>query len=118
MAMHIAGVDTIFLKVTDLERATDWYHRVLGIAPGPRFGDWQVLDVGGEVTFALHRFATPPAGINAVVSLRVDDLDAAIDQAVARGAQPIDPDITDTGAKRFTTFADPDGNHVQLIASL
>ncbi|HJR90917.1 MAG TPA: VOC family protein [Acidimicrobiia bacterium] len=116
--MQISGVDTVFLKVTDLDRALDWYRRVLGVAAGPRFGDWQVLDVGGDVTFALHRFDSAPGGINGVVALRVDDLDAAIDLAVARGAQPVDPDVTDTGAKRFTTFADPDGNHIQLIAPI
>lgn len=114
--MQISGVDTVFLKVTDLDRATAWYREILGIKVGPRFGDWQVLEVGGDMTFALHRFEAPAGGINAVVALRVDDLDAAIDLAAARGAQPVDPDVTDTGNKRFTTFADPDGNQIQLIA--
>jgi catechol 2,3-dioxygenase-like lactoylglutathione lyase family enzyme len=113
--MQISGVDTVFLKVTDLDRATTWYREILGIKIGPRFGDWQVLEVGGDTTFALHRFDVPSGGINGVVALRVDDLDAAIDLAAACGAQPVDPDVTDTGRKRFTTFADPDGNHIQLI---
>ena len=116
--MQISGVDTVFLKVADLDRAAAWYWNVLGINSGARFGDWQILDTGGDVTFALHRFDVLPDGVNAVVGLRVDDLDAAIDLAVARGAQPIDPDVTDTGYKRFTTFSDPDGNHVQLIQAV
>lgn len=116
--MHVSGVDTVFLKVADLDRAVAWYSSILGIEAGARHGDWQVLAIGGDVTLALHRFDTVPAGVNAVVALRVDDLDAAIDLAVARGVQPVDPQVTVTGPKRFTTFADPDGNHVQLIQVL
>ncbi len=113
--MRVRGVDTVFFKVTDLDRAVAWYRDVLGIEPGPRLGDWQVLDVGGDVTLALHLFDRAGADVNAVVVLAVDDLNAAIDQAVAHGAQPIDPDVTNTGDRLFTTFADPDRNHVQLI---
>jgi predicted enzyme related to lactoylglutathione lyase len=113
--MQIAGVDTVFVKVTDLDRSLAWYRQALGLAAGPRYGDWQILEVGGTTVFALHRFDEHPGAVNAVVALAVDDLDAAIDQAVARGIQPIDPDVTDAGPKRFTTFEDPDGNHVQLI---
>lgn len=113
--MHISGVDTVSLKVTDLDRAVAWYRKAFGIAPGLRLGDWQVLDVGGDVTLALHRFDDHPGAVNAVVALRVDDLDAAIELAVARGVEPVDPDVTDTGPMRFTTFGDPDGNHIQSI---
>lgn len=116
--MRITGVDTVFVKVTDLDRAVAWYGKALGLAPGPRHGDWQIMSIDGAVNFALHRFDDHPGGVNAVIALGVDDLDAAIDQAVARGVQPVDPDVTDTGPKRFTTFADPDGNHIQLIQTV
>lgn len=113
--MAVESVDTVFVKVTDLDQAVAWYRDVLGVEPGPRFGDWQTMDVGGDTTFALHRFDDVPSGVSAVVALRVADLDAAIDLAVARGVQPVEPEVTDTGYKRFATFEDPDGNHIQLI---
>jgi predicted enzyme related to lactoylglutathione lyase len=32
-----------------------------------------------------------------------------------RGIVATVPEITDTGAARFTTFTDPDGNEIQLL---
>ncbi len=113
--MEISGVDTVFVKVIDLDVATDWYSDILGIRPGPRYGDWQVLDVGGPVTFGLHRFDAVPDAVNAVVALKVGDLDEAIRTLSESGVESIDGEVTDTGYKRFATFADPDGNHIQLI---
>ncbi|CAN5798961.1 hypothetical protein BH23ACT5_BH23ACT5_23850 [soil metagenome] len=116
--MAVRGVDTVFYKVTDLERSVTWYRDVLGIHPGPRYGDWQILVVGGEVTFALHRFDDPHPGVNAVVALAVEDLNAVIDHAAAVGVQPVDAEVTRTDDMLFVTYGDPDGNHIQLIQHL
>lgn len=114
--MDVSHIDTVFVWVSDLARAAGWYRDHFGIQPGPRFGSWQTMTIGGETVFALHGGRGNHAAVNAVVGFRVDDLDAAISALAADGILPIDPEVTDTGFKRFTTFADPDGNHVQLIA--
>ena len=106
-------VDTVFYWVGDLERSLDWYRRA-GFDAGARHGAWQVMEVGGETVFALHE-GDPPGGVNAVVSFRVDDLDAHVRMLAGEGITSIDPAPTDTGSARFLTFADPDGNHVQFL---
>jgi catechol 2,3-dioxygenase-like lactoylglutathione lyase family enzyme len=58
------SIDTVFVWVTDLDRAVDWYRR-LGIEPGPRHGAWQAMDTGGATRFALHQGSRrdgPPTG--------------------------------------------------------
>ena len=105
-------IDTVFIWVSDVDRALGFYRDVLGIVPGPRFGAWQSMEVDGT-RFALHEGA-PSGGQRAVVSFRVADLDAEIERLTGLAHPPIEG-ITDTGAARFTTFADPDGTHVQLL---
>lgn len=114
-AMKIRRLDTIFFRVVDLDQTTKWYQEVLGIEPGPRFGDWQVMRLGGEVTFALHGWHEAPTGVNCEPSFLVNDLEAAIAELADKGVGSVDEEITDTGAKRFIRYADPEGNLFQLI---
>ena len=48
------SVDTVFVWVTDLPKAVEWYSR-FGIEAGPGYGDWQTMKVEGATAFALHR---------------------------------------------------------------
>ena len=105
-------VDTVFIWVSDVERALGFYRDVLGIETGPRYGAWQSMEVDGT-RFALHE-GSPDGGQRAVVSFRVDDLDAEIERLTGLGHGPID-EVTDTGVARFATFVDPDGTHIQLL---
>lgn len=107
-------VDTVFVWVTDLDESVEWYSR-LGIAPGPRYATWQPMELGGGTKFALHQGLREPGPSTAVVSFRVDDLEATISKLGADGIEPVDPEITDTGAVRFVTYEDPDGNQVQVL---
>ena len=107
-------VDTVFVWVTDLDRSVEWY-ATLGIEAGPRFGAWQTMAVGGETRFAIHQGDRREGPATGAVSFGVDDLDGEIGRLAAHGIHPTDPEITDTGESRFTTFADPDGNDIQLL---
>jgi predicted enzyme related to lactoylglutathione lyase len=49
-----------------------------------------------------------------VISFRVPDLRAEIERLAGEGIAPID-EVTDSGTARFVTFADPDGNEIQLL---
>jgi catechol 2,3-dioxygenase-like lactoylglutathione lyase family enzyme len=106
-------VDTVFVWVNDLEESLDWY-QVLGFTPGPRYDTWQTMEIDGESKFALHQGIRESGPSTAVISFRVDDLHAEIDRLEQEGIRPLDQ-ITDTGPTRFVTFADPDGNEIQLL---
>lgn len=107
-------VDTVFVWVTDLAGSVEWY-RSLGLASGPRFGPWQSLATAGETRFALHEGVREPGIATAVISFRVDDLDAELSRLAGLGIVPSDSEVTDTGEARFITFIDPDGNEIQLL---
>lgn len=106
-------MDTVFIWVNDLEESLDWYQQV-GFEPGPRYDTWQVMNVEGETRFALHQGIREPGPSTSVASFRVDDLEAEIDRLAELGIEPSD-EITDSGTARFVTFADPDGNEIQLL---
>lgn len=107
-------VDTVFIWVNDLEAALEWYETI-GFEPGPLYKTWQVMNVAGETKFAVHQGIRPEGQSTAVVSFRVEDLDREIARLAEAGVTPVDSGITDTGTTRFITFADPDGNEIQLL---
>lgn len=107
-------LDTVFIWVSDLDRAIGWYRQV-GIEAADRYGVWQNMSIGGETRFALHQGERPPGPSTSVPSFRVEDLDAEIERLAGLGIEPSDEAITDTGVARFTTFTDPDGNQIQLL---
>jgi catechol 2,3-dioxygenase-like lactoylglutathione lyase family enzyme len=106
-------IDTVFVWVSDLDRSLPWY-RTLGIEAGQRFGAWQAMSTRGGTRFALHQGERASGPPTAVVAFAVPDLDSEMDRLDGLGITPLD-DITDTGAARFTTYADPDGNQIQLL---
>lgn len=108
------SVDTVFVWVTDLAVAVDWYSR-FGVKAGPAYGDWQTMDLEGETTFALHRGDRAPGSSTSGVAFRVKNLDDEMARLSLLGIEPTDEVITDTGVSRFITFRDPDGNDVQLL---
>jgi catechol 2,3-dioxygenase-like lactoylglutathione lyase family enzyme len=107
-------LDTVFIWVTNLDRSLEWYAK-LGVQPGDRHGAWQNMQIDGDVRFALHEGARPEGPSTAVPSFLVGDLDAELRRLENLGVEPTDPEITNTGVARFTTFTDPDGNEVQLL---
>ena len=112
--MQPIKLNVVFYWVSDVDSALAFY-RDLGLEPGPRYGDWQELQIGSTFRFALHGGRSESVGTpNAEVSIEVESLDEAIAELAEKGHRPID-DITDTGANRFATYADPDGNHIQVI---
>jgi catechol 2,3-dioxygenase-like lactoylglutathione lyase family enzyme len=104
------------LTVTDIEATRDAYVRVLGLR--------EVMNLGWIVTLAdddlrhqvslMTRDATAP--VNPMVSIEVDDVDAAYQAAVDAGLQIVHP-LSDEewGVRRFF-FADASGNVVNVLS--
>lgn len=116
-AITIRGINVVFYWVTDIDRSTSFYRDVLGLTPGPRFGDWQEFFIEGGTRFAIHGGGSRVERPTGQLSFQVDDLDAAINHMRSQGSEPLGA-ITDTGTNRFADFTDPDGNVFQLLEQL
>jgi lactoylglutathione lyase len=109
-------VDHVWFWVADMERSVTFYRDVLGLALASRSGDeWAEFDTGA-VRVALHGAGDdrdrPDGG---TVVFRVGDLDASKLRLEGLGVT-FDEHIGEVeGLGRFASFADPDGNRIQLF---
>ncbi|HEY7659302.1 MAG TPA: VOC family protein [Actinomycetota bacterium] len=111
----IGHVDHVWFWVGDMDRAVEFYRDALGLTLRVRHGDeWTELD-GGSVRIGLHGAGgrRVPEGGTAV--FQVDDLDLARAGLEARGVA-FDEHLGEVaGLARYASFADPDGNRLQII---
>ena len=106
--MKVEQVDFVSVPTRDTARAIAFYRDVLGLpeseysdgeveAPNVTFGFWNPEDDGEE-------FVANTAG----VGLRVPDVESAVEEARAAGAEVMG--IEDTGVCHMGFVKDPDGN--------
>jgi catechol 2,3-dioxygenase-like lactoylglutathione lyase family enzyme len=106
--MNVEQVDFVSVPTRDTARAVAFYRDVLGLpeseysegeveAPNVTFGFWNPEDDGEE-------FIANTAG----VGLRVPDVESAVEEARAAGAEVMG--IEDTGVCHMGFVKDPDGN--------
>ena len=105
MSLHLfAG-----LRVRDLQAARPWYERLLGepsFFPNDTEAVWTLAD-DRSVYVVEH---ADGAG-SSVVTIFLDDLDAHVAAAAARGLEPAER-LTYSNGVRKTLYRDPDGNEV------
>jgi catechol 2,3-dioxygenase-like lactoylglutathione lyase family enzyme len=109
-----SGVDVVFYQVCSMDRAIDFYSRILGLEVLRREGnDWAELQAGDTVIALSGELATRPHQGGATVILRTADIDAVDrhlgDNDVQRGT------VEDMGGARMLQFFDPDGNELVAI---
>lgn len=99
------------ITVADLDRAEDWYQRLLGRAPDarpmPGLLEWQL----GE-GFGFQVWSEPDRAGHACAVLEVTDLDAAAAELTAAGIDHDGPQPG--GGARILQLADPAGNRIIL----
>lgn len=114
--IEVESVDYVRVPVDDIEKAKDFYGRILGLSDGPtQHADW-VEYQAGNVTLAVMTPQThdsefeplPPA----TIALRVPDVAAARAQLEAAGVDV--GDMWDSGLCRGAGVADPAGNKILL----
>ena len=113
--MEVRAVDFFAYKTEDMQRSIDFYRDMFGLEPefvmeheGQQM--WAEYDVGGS-TVALH---APGFGPNeGAVALAVDDVQAAVEELKAKGAQVV---MAPMGSSVcwVATVLDPDGNPIFL----
>jgi catechol 2,3-dioxygenase-like lactoylglutathione lyase family enzyme len=121
----IKCVATVFLPVTDQERALAFFRDQLGfdVHSDADYGEgirWvEVVPPGSTTVIALNAPSdwSPgvKAGDRAPFSFHTDDLDAAIATLSERGVEFEDPIRMPAPAPSMAFFSDPDGNKMLLI---
>ena len=109
-------VDFIAVPTNDVERAADFYGKVLGLTKNPNsLHDWIEFETG-NVTLALvsaeghgREFVPLPPGS---VALRVPDVETAKAKLEAAGVEC--GDMWDSGACNGASFTDPEGNGIMI----
>lgn len=108
---------TIF--VSDMDRAVDFYTRILGLPLSGRWGnEWAGIDLGKGTAIGLHpssaRSPTPGSSGSIQVGFAVDKpLDQVVRGLQTQGVIFRGP-IVDDGGVRLAFFGDPDGNELYL----
>ena len=113
------GVGGVFFKSPDTEALLDWYAKHLGFERGDEPGitlHHAALPQGSYTVWGPFKAETryfDPSAKDYMFNLIVDDLDGALKQVAAGGAEVVgDIERYDFGS--FGWFIDPDGNKVEL----
>ena len=108
-------IGAVFVPVSDIVAARDWYCGLLGTTPGEiAFGHLYVLPMRGGSGLVLDSkgFAGPHAN-KPIFHFNAKDMSAAREYAIAAGGEAVS-EITDG---IFFTLKDPDGN-VLMVANV
>ena len=105
----------VTFTVSDLERAVDFYERVLGLAKKYQFSTYAGFDCGGvEIGLTPGTPSGEQEGAPCVDFL-VRDVDKAYQTLRECGVQFIKEPHDTLWGGRTALFADPDGNMLQLV---
>jgi lactoylglutathione lyase len=123
--MQLTAPDYVILIVEDLDRALEFYTGVLGLRLGHRSGDYAQLDTGAT-RLALYTqsamantlgISLQAPSVNAAgfeIGFKVADVDAAVNQLLARGAALVVPPTDRFWGQRTAYVRDPDGHLIEL----
>jgi len=117
--MITGGIATVY--VSDMDRAVDFYVKLLGLKLRQRFGNhWAEIEAGQSLVIGLHPQSVkgPPPGTKGAISIGLT-IDEPIDQVTQRlgerGVKFRGPVVKDEEAGiAFAFFGDQDGNDLYL----
>jgi catechol 2,3-dioxygenase-like lactoylglutathione lyase family enzyme len=100
------------MPVSDLERAKDFYERLLGAGPSFLPNDTEAVWTLEEQRHVYVELDPERAG-GGLVTLFVADLEARINQIAERGIEPATDEVYANGVRKVT-YRDQDGNEIGL----
>lgn len=106
------------VATADLDRARDWWVRLLGRQPDrvpmPSDVEWDLPDGG-----VLQLVDDAERAGSSSVTLAVDDVDAELSAVATRGIDGVPAaETVPSGQFRLAMLADPDGNQVVVVQQL
>ena len=113
----ISGIETVYYRIANMNRAVAFYQDVLGLPLKNRAAnDWAEFDVGNGEMALEGELATAPHQGGATVVFKSDDLHALAaklkDNSVKMG------EVEDLGGSLLLEFYDPDGNRLIAMQAL
>jgi predicted enzyme related to lactoylglutathione lyase len=100
------------IPVVDYSAARDWYERLLGTPPTFLPNEVEAVWEVAEHRYVFIEVRPADAG-HALHTLFVDDLDARVAAAAARGVEVARAETYGNGVRKVT-YRDPDGNEISL----
>jgi predicted enzyme related to lactoylglutathione lyase len=113
----IKGVAAVWLPVTDMARAVEFYGQTLGLDVREHDDDWSEVDANGlRIGLNGSEPESPRGDGGALIAFQPDgELEQEVERL--RGAGVDFPDgISEHPWGRIVPFKDPDGNDLQLYA--
>ena len=115
----VLGIGGVFFKSSDPQALMAWYQATLGLpTESPDYASFFAASMppGGCTVFSPFKASSDyfaPSTREFMFNLLVDDLDGALRQVAAAGAELVG-EIQSFDYGRFGWFIDPDGNKVEL----
>jgi catechol 2,3-dioxygenase-like lactoylglutathione lyase family enzyme len=98
------------IPVSDLERAKDWYGRLLGAEPSFYPNDREAVWTLSEQRH-VYVLLDPERAGGGLVTLFVEDFEGIVESIAERGVEPTQKETYSNGVRK-ATFHDDDGNEV------
>lgn len=113
--MRVIGI-IADLPVADIASAKDFYSNYLGLSVEEFNMEWVARftapDTGATLQLVTEDLTAPQ---NPIISVKVDDVDAAYADALQRGYEIVHPlTVEEWGVRRFFVRA-PDGNVINIV---
>jgi len=113
----VRGVATVWVPVSDMDRALAFYRDVLSLDVRMQESDWSEVDAGG-LTIGLNarESVSGSSSGGAVISFQPESgLDAEVERLKGQGVE-FTGEISDHEWGRIAPFKDTEGNDLQLYA--
>lgn len=122
--MGIQSMDLAWIVVSDLNSAVRFYSDVVGLklsSLSEEYGWAEMVAETGKFRLGIAQkndMDGMDAGVNAVLTLTVKDIDASIKELSSKGARMLGDIMEIPGEVKLQTLADNDGNRMQLVQVL
>ena len=121
--MDNRGIGLIWITVSDIKKAIDYYSQVLGfqLAEFHEAFGWAELEAASGARLGLAQ-ANPDqgmkAGTNAIITITVDDIVSSRAELEGKGVSLMGEIMEIPGEVKLQLCADKDGNQYQLVELL
>ena len=117
--IKIKGFSHSAVRITDAERATNFYESVLGLKKSFEMDGWAEFNGGGndEAAIGISNGQHTPKEHGATIVLRVDDIERERKRLEATGVKFEGKTEEIPGMVKLAIFRDPSGNRLQLCGS-